>query len=128
MLYDIAIGNKRRGDTGAYVGRPSVLGNPYLVGVHGAAGECIAPYRVWLWEQMQDEKSAALAALREILGAAREAPLTLVCWCHPAPCHAEVIRDALVWLDEKERAKDAQRLDDLGVFGRLSLEIEGAYR
>ncbi|MFN9645325.1 MAG: DUF4326 domain-containing protein [Cyanobacteriota bacterium] len=69
----------------AYVGRPGALGNPFLVGRDGSQEEVIAKYRRWLWEL------------------AWEGELALLCWCHPLPCHAEVVRGAVLWLAGVER-------------------------
>jgi hypothetical protein len=34
--------------------------------------------------------------------------LELLCWCHPLPCHAEVVRGAVLWLaGETERPMEA---------------------
>jgi hypothetical protein len=33
---------------GVYVGRPSALGNPFLVGRDGTRAEVVATYRAWL--------------------------------------------------------------------------------
>jgi hypothetical protein len=61
-----------------YVGRnpkslpPSKWGNPFVVGTHGARGECIALYEGWL-----RENAALFAALDELRG------LVLGCWCAP---------------------------------------------
>src|SRR5262245_58764119 len=50
----ITVVNKRhhRGG-GVYIGRPSLLGNPFRIGEHGTREEVIAKYRVWLWRQIQ---------------------------------------------------------------------------
>ena len=35
--------------------------------------------------------------------------LTLICWCAPQPCHAEVIRDAVLGMVQaRERAREAR--------------------
>lgn len=83
---DPAIGNV------VYVGRPMyqggwrlaghVLANPYVVGKHGTAEECVARYETWL------------DAHPELL--ARELPMLigrqLGCWCpDDAPCHARAL-------------------------------------
>ena len=52
------IGQARRGlgsvlPGPAYVGRPSPLGNPFVLGRDGNREEVIAEYRHWLWAQMQ---------------------------------------------------------------------------
>jgi len=33
---------------------------------------------------------------------ARAGELELLCWCHPLPCHAEVVRGAVLWLASVE--------------------------
>ena len=67
-----------------YVGRPSKWGNPYEIGRDGTREEVIAKYRAWIAErpELVDE----LAAMN---------PRTLVCWCAPLPCHADVLKELL---------------------------------
>ena len=52
----IRIENKKtfRG-AGVYIGRPSLLGNPFQIGTHGTRDEVIAQYRVWLWQQIKEQ-------------------------------------------------------------------------
>ena len=81
----IRIENRRtyHGD-GAYIGRPSLLGNPYSVTVYGRQ-EAIRLYRRWLWDRIneRDEVYDELKRLAELAG---RGDLTLICWC--APEHA----------------------------------------
>lgn len=69
-----------------YIGRnpkrmtPSKWGNPFVVGTHGARGECIALYERWL-----RENDALFAALDELRG------LVLGCWCAPRACHGDLL-------------------------------------
>ncbi len=77
----ITIGRAKRGIGSllpgqAYVGRPSVLGNPFVVGRDGSC---------WLGRQLGSWSW---------------------CWCHPLPCHAEVVRSALLWLTGEEGAAE----------------------
>lgn len=81
-----------------YVGRPSVLGNPFQIGRDGSREQVIARYRAWLWQQLQQADSPQRRALEELLEQARCQPLALQCWCHPLPCHGDVIRSALLWM------------------------------
>jgi hypothetical protein len=56
----------------------------------------IANYRRWLWERLQEPGSPQE---RELL-----------CWCHPLPCHAEVVLGAVLWLageGQRIQAKEA---------------------
>jgi len=64
-----------------YVGRPSKWGNPFIVGRDGVQGECVTLYEDWIAEQPE----LIEAARTELRGK------DLVCWCHPRPCHAEVL-------------------------------------
>ena len=77
--------NKRNGDAPAgavYVGRPSVYGNPFVIGKDGTREEVIAKYR----DVMTRLPANLLAKLKaELCGK------DLVCWCAPLSCHADVL-------------------------------------
>lgn len=60
-----------------YIGRPSKWGNPFQIGVHGTRDECIRKYREWVVHQ--DLPTQELRG--KVLG----------CWCHPLPCHGDVL-------------------------------------
>jgi Domain of unknown function (DUF4326) len=102
MLNGIRVVNKRtyRGK-GEYVGRPSALGNPFK----GERQTVIAQFRDWLWERMQldSPQLRELRRLRRIWETTGE--LTLICWCAPLSCHAEVIRGAIEWLAINEKMR-----------------------
>ncbi|MHB1201323.1 MAG: A1S_2505 family phage non-structural protein [Polaromonas sp.] len=74
-----------------YVGRGSALGNPFVIGEHGTREEVIAAYGAWLDAEIAKRNPVVLTALAGL----RE-DSSLLCYCTPAPCHAEKIRDA--WL------------------------------
>ena len=74
-----------------YVGRPSPLGNPYVLGRDGNREEVIGQYRRWLWAQLQLAGSPQERELRSLLAQAQSGELELLCWCAPLPCHAEVV-------------------------------------
>ena len=86
-----------------YVARPSVLGNPFKIGRDGSREQVIARYRAWLWQQLQQADSPQRRELEVLLEQARRQPLALQCWCHPLPCHADVIRAALLWMAGRGR-------------------------
>jgi hypothetical protein len=91
----ITIVNKHQGSNGVYVGRPTVLGNPYTLKVYTRT-DAIARYRLWLRQQWQ-RHGEVHAALLELARAYQERDeLTLLCWCAPQRCHAEVIREAVL--------------------------------
>lgn len=70
-----------------YVGRPSILGNPFshlpgtLAVYHvSSREEAISMYAEWIKTQPE-----IMALVPELKG------LTLGCWCHPLPCHAHAL-------------------------------------
>jgi len=64
-----------------YVGRPSIFGNPFVLGKDGDRDAVVDKYRVWLLSKPQ----LVEAAKRHLQGK------DLVCWCAPARCHADVL-------------------------------------
>jgi len=65
-----------------YVGRPSLWGNPFRVGVDGTRAEVIKKYREHLLSSPN-----LMAKLPELRGK------TLGCWCKPQACHGDVIAE-----------------------------------
>jgi hypothetical protein len=95
----IRLENKRtyRG-AGVYIGRPSLLGNPFKIGVHGERSEVIGLYRRWLWDRV-NEKGEVYAELKRLAMLAKQGDLTLICWCVPKSCHGQVVRSAVAYLN-----------------------------
>ena len=93
----IRIANKKHGARGWYVGRPSPLGNPFPMRDESERMQVIAQYREWLNAKIAAKDAAVM---KELEAMTHVADLTLVCWCAPLPCHAEVIRDALLKMTE----------------------------
>jgi hypothetical protein len=67
-----------------YIGRPSVWGNPFVIGKDGTRGEVIAKYREYLLSNPD-----LMARVPELEGK------TLGCWCSPEPCHGDVLIEVL---------------------------------
>lgn len=63
-----------------YVGRPTIWGNPYVIGRDGDRDEVIRKYREYV-----THRPDLLARLPELRGK------DLVCWCAPKPCHADIL-------------------------------------
>ena len=92
---------RRRGGVrpcGEYVGRPSALGNPFLVGRDGTREEVIARDRKWLRAQWRHGGAVRQELERLAAKYRRDGRLTLLCWCAPRPRHADVIREAVLAL------------------------------
>jgi hypothetical protein len=66
--------------TAVYCGRPSPLGNPFVIGKDGNRAEVIAKHAAWIKSQPQ-----LLPLIRELRG------LDLVCYCAPEPCHCDIL-------------------------------------
>lgn len=64
-----------------YIGRPSVFGNPFVIGKDGSRAEVIAKFREYA------RKNALL--LQAIKALPDDA--VLGCWCKPLACHGDVI-------------------------------------
>lgn len=62
-----------------YIGRPSVLGNPFVIGRDGTREECVE-----LFERRLREDKRLLAIVRQLRG------LVLGCFCAPRACHGDV--------------------------------------
>lgn len=93
----IVVANKRKGARGVYIGRPSVLGNPFQIGPDGTRAEVIEKYRSWIESEVRTQPDGPVARELDRLRARHERgeTVTLVCWCAPAPCHGDVIRDLI---------------------------------
>ncbi len=92
------------GPKGHYIGRPSVLGNPYSIGMHGDRDEVIVRYRIWLQDRMElrDDK-AVLDRMDELADLVRCGQhVHLLCWCAPLPCHGDVVAEFVRRLAEAE--------------------------
>lgn len=63
-----------------YVGRPTKWGNPFVIGRDGSRAEVIAKY-----EERLRASPLMMRELAELRGK------SLVCWCAPLPCHADVL-------------------------------------
>lgn len=64
-----------------YVGRPTLFGNPFVIGKDGGRDEVVAKYEAWLLSK----PSLVASARRALKGK------DLVCWCAPHACHADVL-------------------------------------
>ena len=85
--------NKKNGKIpvhAVYIGRPSVFGNPFVVGRDGDRKEVIEEYTLWLKRKIHRDE-VFFDQVRSLFGR------DLVCWCSPLPCHGDVLREASLW-------------------------------
>lgn len=88
--HDIYIGRPR-------AGQPWNFGNPFIVGTHGARGECIELFRDWLTTGNDHGARDATPERRQwILDHIHELEdKRLGCFCKPQPCHGDVLLELL---------------------------------
>lgn len=70
----------RREPYDVYIGRPSMWGNPFVIGVDGDREEVIRKY-----EEYVRNEPTMINALPDLKGK------ILGCWCYPKPCHGDVL-------------------------------------
>ena len=97
----ITVVNSQQTRLGEYIGRPSVLGNPYTIGRRTRA-EVIAQYRQWLRQEWVKKGAVQAELLRLARLAKAQQTLTLRCWCAPRACHGDVVREALLGILQHE--------------------------
>lgn len=84
-----------------YIGRPSVWGNPFMIGRDGNRSMVIAKYRTWLLGQPELLARCRTELRGKVLG----------CWCAPEPCHGDVLAE-IANEPQCEQTEFAQLLGD----------------
>jgi hypothetical protein len=93
----VLIGNKRHGDHGFYVGRPSPLGNPFDMISESDRERVCDQYEEWFLMKCANGDKDVRRELKRLRALhAKRGTITLICWCYPARCHAETIKR---WLE-----------------------------
>jgi len=65
-----------------YCGRPSIWGNPFVIGKDGNRTEVIKKHREWLLQNKE-----LMAKIPELKGK------ILGCWCSPQSCHCDFLAE-----------------------------------
>ena len=95
------VGRRPRGRRGPH----SPLANPYKVGRDGDRHIVIEKYEQWLWAKINGGDRLVLDELARLGSIVeRTGGVTLVCWCKPLPCHADVIKRILERILREEGA------------------------
>ena len=82
---------KNGGSDYEYIGRPSILGNPYNVGM--GRKRCIELYEEWITEQLKDPNSPQAQELKRLIELHRQRGfLKLGCYCKPFACHGDLLK------------------------------------
>lgn len=79
-----------------YVGRPSILGNPFKEDKDNSRHVVVVRYAAWLALQLRNKNKRVINELRELKEVLmRGFDLELECWCTPLECHADIIKQYL---------------------------------
>ena len=107
MEKQVIVWNKRHGAAPSgfspvYVGRPSVLGNPFRVSAALPQDKVAAAYKPYLDRQLASggEVKAEIAHLATRVRAGER--IAIICWCSPLACHGDHARSAV--LEQAKRA------------------------
>lgn len=84
----------KKAEYDVYIGRPGPWGNPFRLKAEQERGSTLEQYRVWLWNEIRAGR-VTITSLAELHGK------TLGCWCHPRPCHGNVLEAAAAWAVEQ---------------------------
>lgn len=76
------------------IDRRTRWGNPFIIGRDGSRAEVIEMYRKHIFRQVR----TGLLSLEDLASLHGQ---DLACWCHPDPCHGEVLISAAAWAHQK---------------------------
>jgi len=83
---------------GIYIGRggkgkaQSPLANPYSLNKHSRE-ESLKLYKEWLMRKLKDRNSPQSMEFNKLkLLLSHGSDLNLICFCHPKPCHGDIIK------------------------------------
>lgn len=98
--------NRHYEEFDVYIGRGSLLGNPFPI--DDSKGHTrkivIAWYKIWLWERIKDG-TITLDYLRSLDGK------RLGCYCAPKACHGDIIKDAVEWAKRTAIVRNLRDID-----------------
>ena len=77
-----------REDCDVYIGRPSIYGNPFIMGVHGTREDVIAKYSDWIDGLIPAPKGQLTPTVDEIWKLKGK---RLGCFCKPKDCHGDIL-------------------------------------
>ena len=96
-----------------YIGRPSVLGNPFQIGRDGDRDQVIAKFKVYLDGRIKNNDPVMMPELRRIVALSRKHLVELACFCKPAACHGDHLREALIALSHEPFEMPEEMTDEV---------------
>ena len=79
---------------GVYIGRPSPLGNPFVIGRDGDREKVIEKYREYLKKAIKYD-GRVKSEFERIKELNTKGDVILICWCAPQKCHGDVVRELI---------------------------------
>lgn len=79
------------------IGRGSVFGNPFKISKTQSREMVIERYRKLLWNDYRRNGRITRACL-DLIRKHNFGTVTLACYCHPKPCHGDVLKSFIIWL------------------------------
>lgn len=73
-----------------YIGRPTIFGNPFVIGKDGTRENVIIKYERWARSRLYDIISKELSPLGQAIYNLPENAV-LGCYCKPHECHGDII-------------------------------------
>jgi hypothetical protein len=110
-----------------YVGRGSVLGNPYThhqdreTKAHfivSSREESIELYKKYLIEKIEQKDESICSELNRIYTIAKKEDVHLACYCKPKSCHADVIKEMVESKIKKEPQQGGAQLSMFDDFNK----------
>lgn len=74
--------NCNKDDYDVYIGRPSLFGNPFIIGKDGTRNEVIEKYHKWIIQQ-----PLVMQEIKKLKGK------RLGCYCAPLKCHGDILAE-----------------------------------
>jgi hypothetical protein len=78
-----------------YIGRPSLLGNPFVISIDGDRDEVVKKYERWLMDKCKHNGKIWKEIMRMKKSLKEFGIVNLWCWCSPSLCHGNVIKKIL---------------------------------
>lgn len=102
MSNELRVVSKRQGEWPnrryVYIGRPSVLGNPFPIGEGKTRADVIAMFKAYLHDELASGNEAIINELERIGALVLDGtgqPVCLQCFCSPQACHGDVIKEVI---------------------------------
>ncbi len=101
--YTISVGNRHHGDKGIYVGRPTILGNPFILERESDRNAILQQYDTYLMKELENKEGAIYTEIHRIADMLYEQNIKLICSCSPKACHADIIAREVVNIHNKDK-------------------------